>query len=140
MPKSSGDPEFGKEELLYRRLREGMYDEEEVLPSAIDLEGCSVDRSMFTTAEESLARGGDMFPALGGARFASIPEYLEFEDESVYESLVEHCPEDGNDAHCELKARIVDGQWNKKKPKSKVKRRALREWLARAFSVVIKTT
>ena len=143
MPKYLADLEFTSGESLYRRLTRTMFDGEEVLASAISLEGCSVNRSSLSTPESTLDSGSDKDVAVGVAVADSIPDQFSSPvSDDTYESFIEHVPENGNDAHCHIKVQKAGFEagaaWNKRKPKSKVFRRRIKEDIAEQFAVTLK--
>jgi hypothetical protein len=142
MPKQDAAEPFGADELLFRRVIYDWVDGPKVLGEAIQVPRCSVDReSLAGTPEEVLARGKASETGVVAVRFSAIPDlYQSPVSDLVYESIVKHCPEAGNDAHSEIRVRHRDTEEPFHKPGSTVFREMIKDKIAEQMSVVIPPT
>jgi hypothetical protein len=69
--------------------------------------------------------------------FAEIPESFNSPtSDLVYETLVVHCPENGNDAHSEIRIRRRENPEDWHKPASAAFRAKIKDEIAKRMSVV----
>jgi hypothetical protein len=137
MPKQEGDPPFGDDELLYRRLIESWIgDDGSVQPEAIDIPECSVDRALLSTAEQSLTRGNEHEIAVGAVRFDGLPSNFDAGPPAKpYELVVVPRPEPSKPAHAHIETRQV-GELRPRKPGAVMKQR-IRDEIAASMRVVL---
>lgn len=144
MPLQRGEPAFALDERLFRYVRKDWIDDDgEATEEAVDLLGTSVDRETFARDPEArLTSAPPDIVAVSVIVFGDIP--VRFEAPPVkppakpptpYESIVEYCPENGNDAHSEIQFWRV-GDTEKSKPKSSALKSEIRGRLVERMRVI----
>lgn len=129
---------FTAEEKLFRGLLDSWVGADgSVLPEAIELPTCSFIRELVALTPAgamALARPGDV--ALGEIAFANIPDrFSHTASPNVFDVVVVHCPEGGNDAHSEIRLRKVGVAGYQKNLGSKLFVAEMRDKIAARMSV-----
>ena len=134
------DASIPDDEKLFRTLPAGKYRDSIVLPEAIEVEGTSCYRgSVCETPEAALAHARTLRPmdeAVAGVTVGALPKgEITTDGGGKWIVFVEDLPEDGNDAHCEIRfGKPGTGQsW----PSKRNARSFLRSTIARTFSVIL---
>lgn len=137
MPRQQGEPPFEIDEQLYRRLYQGWVGPGgRVRDAAIDLQGTSVDRSLFAgEASQWLALTDADVVALGAITFGELPSEFNAPRATSYETVVVYKPEHGNKAHSEIQFWRV-GESEPSKPSSNPIKAQIREQLVARFRVL----
>lgn len=135
------DPEIPADERLFRRFRGEWIDGDRVLDEAIDLQGMSCDRERYRDPRDLI--GAD-YAAVGWVAAGNVPGDLQPEAAGpVWEFFAVDCPDDGNDAHCEIRVRRTTRRGSSENDTNAVKKRthavkvALRHALAQRFRVLV---
>lgn len=136
-PRQQGEPTFADDEELYRRLRWDWLDGIDAVNSeAVDLQGTSVDRSMYAaTPADCVPRCSGEEIAIGAIKFADVPPRFIVPKATAYESVVVYLPEEKNDAHSEIRFH-KEGDREPSKPQSKPLKSKIRNEVAARIRVV----
>jgi hypothetical protein len=133
------DEPIPPDEWLYMGIGSGDIDgTDRVLPSAVDLQGQSVNRAKYRPdplAVISAARGD---VAAAGVQPRNLPVHQVTPTGVEYSFHADDLPEDANDAHAEVTLHRPVVGWKKSHGPSPANKSWLKELLARQFRVVTK--
>lgn len=130
------DEPIPDDEALYRSVAKEDVDEHlGVLPTALEMPACSLNRSKYSRAEDVLSASRPAENGILEVTPRELPPPIPRAEATPYEFFAADDPIDGNDAHCEIRIRRAGHAYNPKhKPSPDMKLKA-REALARRMRI-----
>jgi len=134
------DSEIPPDEWLYHRVRHQKVDGDRVLPAAVRLPSCSVNRAKYSDPEDVIVPQRPECNGVAEVQAGNMPEPITRPQGPSFHFQTADCPREGNDAHAEIRLRRgADPYSPRLKIPSTIKSRA-RSLLAAKFRVSIDPT